>query len=107
MHCVGPTLEPDAIDRLREDYEFAPDLEEEAEWHSVFGHPLRLKILRILRDEGSVCVCDLRDILGTTTSTVSQHLARLKSNRVVSSRRDGQTVFYALTEHASLRWIAP
>ena len=106
MHCVGPTLPVEEINRLRDAYEFAPDWEEEAEWHAVLGHPIRLKIVRILAEEGSVCVCDLRDVIGASTSTVSQHLARLKSNRMVSARRDGQTVFYSVTEHPALRWVA-
>ena len=105
MHCVGPTLEEEKISLLRDRYEFAPELEEEAEWYSAVSHPVRLKILRILTEEGSVCVCDLRDILGVTTSAVSQHLARLKAYRFVSSKRDGQTVFYSLTEHSFLRGL--
>ena len=105
MHCVGPTLGEEKISLLRGQYEFAPELEEEAEWYSAVSHPVRLKILRILTEEGSVCVCDLRDILGVTTSGVSQHLARLKAYRLVSSKRDGQTVFYSLTEHPFLRGL--
>ena len=99
MHCVGPTLDDGAIAELRERYEFEPDLEEEAEWHGALSHPIRLKILRILTEHGAVCVCDLRDILGASTSTVSQHLARLKAYRFVKNRRDGQTVFYSLADH--------
>ena len=102
MICVGPTLADKEISRLREQYEFAPEIEEEAEWHSAMAHPIRLKIMRILAGNGAVCVCDLRDILGVSSSVVSQHLAKLKAYRFVNNKRDGQTVFYSLGEHPFL-----
>ena len=102
MLCVGPTLKEEEISRLRERYEFAPEMEEESEWHSAMAHPIRLKIMRILAENGAVCVCDLRDILGASTSVVSQHLAKLKAYRFVINKRDGQTVFYSLGEHPFL-----
>ena len=99
MYCVGPTLGEKRLTVLRERYATATKLEEQADWHGALAHPLRLKILHLLREEGSVCVCDLRDILSVSTSVVSQHLAKLKAYRIVTSRRDGQTVFYCAAEH--------
>lgn len=104
MICVGPTLSEEKIAAIRAFYGYTPELDEQAELHSAFSNPMRLKMLAILRELGAVCVCDLRDIMGVTTSAISQHLAKLKAYRLVSSRRDGQTVFYSLTEHPFLRW---
>jgi DNA-binding transcriptional ArsR family regulator len=103
--CIGPTLGEEKIAELRAFYEYTPELDEQAELHAAFANPLRLKILAILQQSGAVCVCDLRDIIGVTTSAISQHLAKLKAYRLVSSRRDGQTVFYSVTEHPFLSWI--
>ena len=105
MICVGPTLGEEKIAAIRGFYNYTPVLDEQAELHSALSNPMRLKMLAILRESGAVCVCDLRDIMGVTTSAVSQHLAKLKAYRLVSSRRDGQTVFYSLTEHPFLQWI--
>lgn len=105
MICVGPTLGEKEILSLREQFEYAPELDEQAEYYSALANPLRLKILTLLRERGDVCVCDMRDVLGGTTSAISQHLAKLKAYRFVSSRRDGQTVFYSMTDHPFLAWI--
>lgn len=105
MICVGPTLSKEQIAATRALYEFTPDLDEQVELHAALANPLRLKMLAILKELGPVCVCDLRDIMGVTTSAISQHLAKLKAYRLVSSRRDGQTVFYSLTEHPFLGWL--
>ncbi len=105
MYCEGPTLSQERIAAIRAFYEYTPELDDQAELHSAVSNPLRLKILAVLKEVGAVCVCDLRDITGVTTSAVSQHLAKLKAYRLVSSRRDGQTVFYSLTEHPFLGWI--
>ena len=105
MICVGSTLSQEKIAALKAFYDYTPDLDEQVELHSALANPLRMRILAILRESGAVCVCDLRDIMGVTTSAVSQHLAKLKAYRLVSSRRDGQTVFYSLTEHPFLSWL--
>ena len=56
----------------------------------------RLRIVNLLA-RGSLCVCDLQQILGQPQSSVSRHLALLKSAGLIADRRDGLWVFYALT----------
>jgi ArsR family transcriptional regulator, virulence genes transcriptional regulator len=46
--------------------------------------------------EGERSVGDLANLLGLRTSTVSQHLALLRKDDLVSARRDGQTIWYAI-----------
>ncbi|MBC8259076.1 MAG: helix-turn-helix transcriptional regulator, partial [SAR324 cluster bacterium] len=48
---------------------------------------------------------DLRDIFGVTAAAVSQHLAKLKAYRIAKAEKQGQTVFYSLTEHPFLSLI--
>lgn len=55
----------------------------------------RLLILCQLVD-GEKSVGELAEFLGTRDSTVSQHLALLRKDGLVASRRDGQTVFYSV-----------
>jgi arsenate reductase/ArsR family transcriptional regulator len=63
----------------------------------AMGHPVRLRILAMLRG-GELCVCQMTALLDLATSTVSAHLADLKRAGLVSERKDGRWVFYRLTD---------
>jgi DNA-binding transcriptional ArsR family regulator len=41
-------------------------------------------------------VGELADIVGLSDSALSQHLAKLRANNLVSTRRDRQTIYYKL-----------
>jgi ArsR family transcriptional regulator, arsenate/arsenite/antimonite-responsive transcriptional repressor len=56
----------------------------------------RLRIVNLL-SRGSLCVCDIQRILEQPQSSVSRHLALLKSAGLIRDRRDGMRTFYALT----------
>lgn len=59
------------------------------------GNRHRLLILcRLLQGEQSVG--DLAGFLGIRDSTVSQHLALLRRDRIIAGRRDGQTIWYRI-----------
>ncbi|MBF9223416.1 ArsR/SmtB family transcription factor [Hymenobacter ruricola] len=75
-----------------------PSLEATATVLALAGNEVRLKLLYLLAAEQQLCVCDIADVLGMTVSAVSQHLRKLKDGDVVTARKVGQTVFYALSE---------
>ncbi len=62
----------------------------------ALGDPTRLRIVNLLA-RGSLCVCDIQRILGQPQSSVSRHLALLRSAGLIRDRRDGMRMFYALT----------
>ena len=55
----------------------------------------RLRLLELLR-AGEQCVCDLTDSLDTGQSRLSFHLKVLKDAGLVTDRREGRWVYYAL-----------
>lgn len=57
--------------------------------------PIRLRLFNLLR-EGTVCVCDLQRVLGLAQPTVSRHLAVLRHAGLVTVRRSGNRMLYAL-----------
>lgn len=60
----------------------------------------RVKIVLALSD-GELSVNTLADVVGKPAATVSQHLAKLRMARILTTRRDGTRVFYRLAnEHA-------
>ena len=63
----------------------------------ALGDPTRLRIVNLL-SRRSLCVCDIQRILEQPQSSISRHLALLKSAGLVRDRRDGMRTFYALTD---------
>lgn len=55
----------------------------------------RLLILCRLSD-GEHSVGQLAEFLGIRDSTVSQHLALLRREKIIAARRDGQTIWYRI-----------
>jgi DNA-binding transcriptional ArsR family regulator len=76
----------------------ATHLRRTSEHFALLAGETRLKIIHLLGGCGELCVCDLATILEMTPAAVSQHLSRLRSGRLVGSRRDGMTIYYSLTE---------
>lgn len=61
----------------------------------ALSHETRLVILCLLA-EGERSVSDLEEILSLPQAAVSQQLARLRFDRLVSARRDGRMIYYSL-----------
>ena len=61
----------------------------------AIAHPQRLKILCSL-SEGQKSVSELEAYCGASQSSVSQYLAKMKSEGLLSSRREAQQVFYKI-----------
>jgi DNA-binding transcriptional ArsR family regulator len=61
----------------------------------AMAHPIRLMVLCQLA-EGEKSVGELERVGHVTQSALSQHLALLRSRKLVASRRSGQTIFYSL-----------
>lgn len=82
------------------------DSAEMAELHNMAAHAVellkamanewRLMILCQL-SEGEKTVSELQDILGLSQSALSQHLAVLRRERIVRSRKEAQSVTYSLS----------
>ena len=62
----------------------------------VLGNEKRLMILCLLA-EGERSVGELNALLELSQSALSQHLAILREQELVSTRREAQSVFYSLT----------
>ena len=67
-----------------------------SELMKLLGHPHRLMILCQL-NQGECSVGELSERIGINQSPLSQHLARMRHEGVVTSRREAQTVYYSLS----------
>jgi DNA-binding transcriptional ArsR family regulator len=68
-----------------------------AEFFKALAHPVRVRMLEVLR-RGERSVQELQTALGLDQSTVSQQLAVLRAKRVVTARKEGTTVRYAVRD---------
>jgi arsenate reductase/ArsR family transcriptional regulator len=59
------------------------------------GDPTRTRILKLLEDR-DLCVCQVQAVLGLAPSTVSKHLAILRTAGLVEDRRDGRWIHYGI-----------
>ncbi|WP_264668279.1 ArsR/SmtB family transcription factor [Arthrobacter sp. VKM Ac-2550] len=67
---------------------------------SMLADATRVRLILALRD-AELSVNQLAGIVGKSPAAVSQHLAKMRLARMVSSRQDGTKVFYRLAnEHA-------
>lgn len=71
----------------------------------LFANTQRLMLMCRL-SEGDCAVGDLAGYAGLSQSACSQHLARLRDAGVITPRRDGQTIYYSITDPAAARVIA-
>jgi len=70
----------------------------------AIAHPLRISIVRYLDGGVKLTVTEIHERLGIEQSTASHHLGILKSNGVLSSKRDGKNTYYFL-KHSALTGI--
>ncbi len=75
-----------------------------AELFRVLGHPARIRILQLLRD-GERMVGDLQEELGLDSSGTSQHLAALRKQGLVETRRQGTSVYYRVKDPRTLELL--
>jgi ArsR family transcriptional regulator len=71
----------------------------------ALGNERRLMILCQLTD-GERSVGQLQPHVGLSQSALSQHLAVLREEGVVATRREGQTIWYRIADPAAIRVVA-
>jgi DNA-binding transcriptional ArsR family regulator len=69
-----------------------------AERAKALADPTRLTIAAALADTDELCVCDLAWVTERPENLVSHHLRSLRGAGLVTSRRQGKMVMYAVTD---------
>lgn len=67
------------------------------DFFAALAHPLRLRMLLLMQQEGELCVCELTHALAVSQPMVSRHLAQLREAGLVADRRQGQWIYYRLS----------
>lgn len=95
-----------SIDELSLDPEaMAEHAESAAKLLKALANPFRLQILCILGGS-ELSVGDLNKMVSLSQSALSQHLAKLRADRLVQTRREAQTIYYSITPGPAQEIIA-
>lgn len=71
----------------------------------ALAEPTRMRIAMLLT-HGELCVCDLTATLDLPQSTVSRHMAVMRTAQIVMDRREGKWVHYRLSQEPLASQIA-
>jgi ArsR family transcriptional regulator, lead/cadmium/zinc/bismuth-responsive transcriptional repressor len=85
----------EGLRRDRLDFERAERLAGEAK---ALSDPTRLTLVAALGGAEELCVCDMAWVMERAENLVSHHLRVLRGEGLVTRRRDGKMVMYALTD---------
>lgn len=97
--CIRLLANPEQIEGCKSDLKEAQSLFSKlSDVYALVGNEVRLKMVYLLHQEKELCPCDLSDILEMTNPAVSQHLKKLKEGGLLQTRKEGQTIFYSLTQ---------
>ena len=102
MNQLRNSIEVDDFRRLAELHDMASNA---CELLKAMSNKWRLMILCQL-SEGEKTVGELQGLLGVGQSTVSQHLAILRREEIVASRKDAQSIFYSLSGDEAIKVMA-
>jgi ArsR family transcriptional regulator len=69
-----------------------------AEMLKVLAHPIRICIVRGLIEKGPSNVTNMQTCLSIPQSTLSQHLQKLRSAKIVEGKRNGLEINYEVCD---------
>ncbi len=109
---MPPIVSTRIEEELREGPEISPELDQlmrnaraASDFLKALSHENRLLLLCLLA-ERERSVTELENILSLRQPTVSQQLARLRLDGLVTTRREGKTIFYSLANEDVRRVIS-
>jgi ArsR family transcriptional regulator, virulence genes transcriptional regulator len=85
--------------------ELAPKAAQAESFLKALANRHRLMVLCELH-KGEHSVTQLQEAVGLSQSSLSQHLARLREDCLVKTRRESQTIYYSLANENVSRFIA-
>jgi len=71
----------------------------------LLAHEKRLLVLCHLAGGGEMNVTEMVGAVGLSQSALSQHLARLREDQLVATRREAQTIWYRLADPKAARLL--
>jgi DNA-binding transcriptional ArsR family regulator len=95
--CAEYSVHEDIVGSIRAMMPEQETFRKAAEFFKALGDETRAKIIWAL-DKSEMCVCDLAETLGMTSSAVSHQLSFMRRMNLVKYRRSGKEVLYSLAD---------
>ena len=74
-----------------------------AEFLRALGHPMRVRVLELLRSREEMSVRELQAALQIESGGASQHLSAMRRQGLLATRRQGTSVFYRVRDQRTFR----
>ncbi|MBN8192630.1 winged helix-turn-helix transcriptional regulator [Bacillus sp. NTK074B] len=96
--CEVTCVEDEKVNRLKSII-ITQNTSKVADIFKALSDQTRMKIAYALTIEDELCVCDVANIVGSSTATASHHLRLLKKQGLAKFRKKGKLVYYSLDDH--------
>src|SRR5699024_10872611 len=93
--CEVTCIHEDKVNRAKEDIAKQNPMDV-AKVFKALSDDTRVKIAYVLCLEGELCVCDVANIIESSTATVSQHLRLFNNLGIATYRKERKLVYYSL-----------
>lgn len=70
------------------------------------GHPIRLRILDFLEDQGESTVTQVQEAMGLEQAVCSQHLNLMRDKGILARRKEGVHVYYRPGDPRALKVLS-
>lgn len=91
---------------MKQNMFYAEGAAKAAEMLRSVGNEKRLLVLCLLIDAGEMSVGSLLEFIDVSQSALSQHLARMREDGLITYRREAQTLYYRIANPDVERLIA-
>lgn len=95
--CEVVCVDEEKVTRVKNEL-FQQNSFEVAKIFKALSDDTRIKIAYALSLEDKLCVCDVANIIGSSTATASYHLRLLKNMGLAKYRKEGKLVYYSLDD---------
>ena len=85
---------------------FEVQAQKAADFLRTLGNANRLQVLCLLIEHGEMSVGQIHKYTTLSQSALSQHLAKMREEGIVSYRRDAQTLYYFLCDKTVIEIVA-
>jgi len=90
------TLSLQQVNTLKEKIDSLSDERKIPELLNCLSSETRVKVLVLLKHQTEMSVCDLASVLDMSVSAISHQLRCLRDLNIVTTRREGQNIFYKI-----------
>lgn len=95
--CEVSCVDEEKVTRVKKELNQQNPLEV-AKVFKALSDDTRIKIAYALSIEDKLCVCDVANIIGSSTATASYHLRLLNKMGLANYRKEGKLVYYSLDD---------